>query len=111
MVHQKSARNHLISNGSINDDDEDFSDDDDGSPEMAIETIDKSVHIAREELNVEHIRKALADVTGATENDIDRIFVEKTVGESEIKVIVTDEYLENIAKPLYLANLIRNHFK
>ena len=68
-------------------------------------------------LNVSHIRTVLANVTGAAECQIDRIFVEKrapanqTGDEDGIKIIVTDEYLDKIAKPLYLANLICSQFK
>ena len=57
-----------------------------------------SVNINIDNLNINRMRSALADLVGSDENQIDRIFLEKTVENGEeIKVIITDEYLKNVA--------------
>lgn len=114
LTPRKNYRGHLISCNY--DDDDDYNDSDsettstDDEEDMIIDS--PHVNITRDHLNVEHIRTVLADVTRSSESEIGRIFVEKVVENGkEIKVIVTNEYLENIAKPLYLANLICHQFK
>ena len=73
---------------------------------------ERTLLIPQEELSVNNIRSVLSHVSGARPGEIERIFVEKTESQGkDIKVIVTDEYLQNYAKPLYLANLLCQQFK
>jgi len=73
---------------------------------------DRTLLIPQEELSVSNIRNVLSHVSGTHPAEIERIFVEKQESQGkDIKVIVTDEYLQKYAKPLYLANLLCQQFK
>ena len=73
---------------------------------------DRTLLIPQEELSVSNIRNVLSHVSGTHPAEIERLFVEKQESQGkDIKVIVTDEYLQKYAKPLYLANLLCQQFK